>query len=73
MRAIVSGANVVMFFVFVAFAAVQYNDPDPYWWMPMYGRRRSRASSPGGRSRCAASRRSSPSSRSCGPGSSRRT
>jgi hypothetical protein len=37
MRAIVSGANVVMFFVFVAFAAVQYNDPDPYLWMPMYG------------------------------------
>ena len=30
-------ANVVMFFVFLAFTAVQYNDPDPYWWMPMYG------------------------------------
>jgi len=23
--------------IFVAFAALQYNDPDPYVWMPVYG------------------------------------
>ena len=37
MRQLVFAANVVMCFVFLAFTAVQYNDPDPYWWMPMYG------------------------------------
>lgn len=24
-------------FVFLLFAAVQYNDPDPYIWVPIYG------------------------------------
>lgn len=37
MSKVVSAVNVVMFFVFLAFVAVQYNDPDPYFWMPMYG------------------------------------
>ena len=37
MLKLVSVANVVMFFVFLSFVAVQYNDPDPYLWMPMYG------------------------------------
>ena len=37
MSKLVSVANVVMFFVFLSFVAVQYNDPDPYLWMPMYG------------------------------------
>ena len=37
MRQVVAGANVVMFFLFLAFAALQWNDPDPYWWIPMYG------------------------------------
>jgi len=27
----------VAFLVFAAFVAVQYNDPDPYIWMPIYG------------------------------------
>jgi hypothetical protein len=30
-------ANVVMFFLFLVCVALQYNDPDPYFWMPMYG------------------------------------
>jgi hypothetical protein len=37
MSKLVSVLNVAMFFVFLAFVAVQYNDPDPYLWMPMYG------------------------------------
>jgi hypothetical protein len=37
MLKLVQAANVAMFFVFLAFVAVQYNDPDPYLWMPMYG------------------------------------
>lgn len=37
MSKFVSPANIVMFFVFLAFGAVQYNDPDPYLWVPMYG------------------------------------
>src|SRR5437868_2060734 len=28
--------NVVFIIVFVLFAALQYNDPDPYIWMPIY-------------------------------------
>lgn len=27
----------VMAVIFVAFAALQYNDPDPYVWIPVYG------------------------------------
>ncbi|WP_034256601.1 transmembrane 220 family protein [Adhaeribacter aquaticus] len=26
----------IMAFVFVSFAALQYNDPDPYIWIPIY-------------------------------------
>ena len=37
MHGFLSSANTAMFFVFLAFVAVQYNDPDPYFWMPMYG------------------------------------
>jgi len=33
----VAVANVVMFFLFLVCVALQYNDPDPYIWMPMYG------------------------------------
>ena len=29
--------NVVMLCLFVAAVALQYNDPDPYLWMPIYG------------------------------------
>ncbi len=29
--------NTVMFVLFVAAIALQYNDPDPYLWMPIYG------------------------------------
>ena len=29
--------NAAMLCLFVAAAALQYNDPDPYLWMPMYG------------------------------------
>ena len=29
--------NVVFFVIFVFFAALQYNDPDPYVWIPIYG------------------------------------
>ncbi len=28
--------NLVFIVVFILFAAVQYNDPDPYLWMPIY-------------------------------------
>jgi hypothetical protein len=28
--------NVFFIFVFILFAAVQYNDPDPYLWIPIY-------------------------------------
>lgn len=28
--------NIVFIVLFVLFAAVQYNDPDPYLWMPVY-------------------------------------
>lgn len=28
--------NIVFILVFLLFAALQYNDPDPYIWIPMY-------------------------------------
>ncbi len=28
--------NFVFTFIFILFAALQYNDPDPYLWMPIY-------------------------------------
>jgi hypothetical protein len=28
--------NIIFFFLFIVFAALQYNDPDPYIWMPIY-------------------------------------
>jgi hypothetical protein len=28
--------NIFFCFVFILFAALQYNDPDPYVWMPVY-------------------------------------
>jgi Transmembrane family 220, helix len=28
--------NIVFILVFILFAALQYNDPDPYLWMPIY-------------------------------------
>ena len=28
--------NLVFVFIFIVFAALQYNDPDPYVWMPIY-------------------------------------
>ncbi|MEP7141417.1 MAG: transmembrane 220 family protein [Ferruginibacter sp.] len=28
--------NFFFVFVFIVFAALQYNDPDPYLWMPLY-------------------------------------
>jgi hypothetical protein len=28
--------NLVFAILFVLFAGLQYNDPDPYWWMPIY-------------------------------------
>ncbi|MEI7587946.1 MAG: transmembrane 220 family protein [Chitinophagia bacterium] len=28
--------NTLFIFVFILFAAVQYNDPDPYLWIPIY-------------------------------------
>lgn len=28
--------NIICIILFVLFAAVQYNDPDPYIWMPIY-------------------------------------
>lgn len=29
--------NIAFVFIFVLFAVVQVNDPDPYLWMPIYG------------------------------------
>lgn len=28
--------NIVFVFLFIVFAALQYNDPDPYIWVPIY-------------------------------------
>lgn len=28
--------NALFCFIFIVFAALQYNDPDPYLWMPIY-------------------------------------
>lgn len=28
--------NIIFCFLFILFAALQYNDPDPYVWMPIY-------------------------------------
>lgn len=28
--------NIIFIVLFILFAAVQYNDPDPYLWMPIY-------------------------------------
>jgi hypothetical protein len=28
--------NIVFAFIFIVFALVQYNDPDPYLWIPIY-------------------------------------
>jgi hypothetical protein len=28
--------NIIFCFLFILFAALQYNDPDPYLWMPIY-------------------------------------
>lgn len=28
--------NIIFIVLFILFAAVQYNDPDPYIWMPIY-------------------------------------
>ena len=28
--------NLIFCFVFIVFAALQYNDPDPYLWIPIY-------------------------------------
>ncbi|WP_166727613.1 transmembrane 220 family protein [Mucilaginibacter gilvus] len=28
--------NLVFVFIFIVFAALQYNDPDPYIWVPIY-------------------------------------
>lgn len=28
--------NIVFIFLFIIFAVLQYNDPDPYIWMPIY-------------------------------------
>lgn len=28
--------NFIFCFIFIAFAALQYNDPDPYVWIPIY-------------------------------------
>jgi len=37
MAKLVQPTNVAMLFLFLAFVALQYNDPDPLVWMPMYG------------------------------------
>ena len=29
--------NLIFCFLFISFAALQYNDPDPYVWIPIYG------------------------------------
>lgn len=34
---LLKGMNIVMFFLFLLNAAVQYNDPDPLLWMAIYG------------------------------------
>lgn len=36
-KAIWTGANALMLLMFAASVAVQINDPDPIWWMAMYG------------------------------------
>ena len=36
-RAAWTAANAVMLLMFAASVVVQYNDPDPLWWMLMYG------------------------------------
>ena len=36
-RAAWTAANAVMTLMFVASVVVQYNDPDPLWWMVIYG------------------------------------
>jgi hypothetical protein len=28
--------NLIFFFIFIVFGALQYNDPDPYLWIPIY-------------------------------------
>ena len=28
--------NLIFCFIFIGFAALQYNDPDPYVWIPIY-------------------------------------
>jgi hypothetical protein len=28
--------NIIFCFLFIVFAALQYNDPDPYLWVPIY-------------------------------------
>lgn len=28
--------NIIFCLIFIAFAALQYNDPDPFLWMPIY-------------------------------------
>ncbi len=29
--------NIILCIIFLLFLGVQYNDPDPYLWMPIYG------------------------------------
>ena len=29
--------NIILAVIFFGFAALQYNDPDPYLWIPIYG------------------------------------
>ena len=29
--------NIILCIMFLLFLGVQYNDPDPYLWMPIYG------------------------------------
>ena len=36
-KAIWTGANALMLLMFAASVAVQINDPDPIWWMAIYG------------------------------------
>ncbi|XP_054722686.1 transmembrane protein 220-like [Uloborus diversus] len=36
-RVVWRGANVMMVIFFVMAAGVQFNDPDPYLWVPLYG------------------------------------
>ena len=37
MRKLVKILNPWMSVIFAIFVALQWNDPDPYYWMPMYG------------------------------------